>query len=349
MKVMWIGHGGLLFVSGKNKILIDPYLSNSLSLDDKFFRRRTRIKASLYALKPDVIITTSSQRDRADFKTIRRLSEGPFWFLGQYNIFGRFSKYRPTILASENAYSKAKTLGLKHRPLTMFEPGCEWSLGDMTIKAVPAITSDFSAFGLIITDNEDGKKYYVASNTLYCEDLIKSLPTDIYCGFFPIGGIFGSMNAIDASRFAKALNPEYAVPVQFGTLDRVKPEQFIVGGRIIPKIYKVIDFNSPDGPTVSNSGIGFFFNEKSSKRRRAHNLGDVSEIESPKPDACTEIVPKNLDEKKTEKKEPTEAKPAEKKPETPKPAEKKPETPKAEEKKPEEKPTDKDKKEMATK
>ena len=346
MKVMWIGHGGLLFVSGKNKILIDPYLSNSLSLDDKFFRRRTRIKASLYALKPDVIITTSSQRDRADFKTIRRLSEGPFWFLGQYNIFGRFSKYRPTILASENAYSKAKTLGLKHRPLTMFEPGCEWSLGDMTIKAVPAITSDFSAFGLIITDNEDGKKYYVASNTLYCEDLIKSLPTDIYCGFFPIGGIFGSMNAIDASRFAKALNPEYAVPVQFGTLDRVKPEQFIVGGRIIPKIYKVIDFNSPEGPTVSNSGISVFFNEKLSKRKRAKDLSDVSEIESSKPSVHTEIVPTALNkpaQNKVEEKKAEVVKPNDTKPEA-KPAEKKAEAPKAEEKKPtEEKPLDKEK------
>ena len=301
MKVMWIGHGGLLFVSGKNKILIDPYLSNSLRLDDKFFKRRTRIKASLYALKPDVIVMTSAQKDRADLKTIRRLSEGPFWFLGQYNIFGKYSKYRPTILASEGAFNKAKSLKLKHFPLTMFESGCEWSLGDMTIKAVPAITSDLSAFGLIITDNEDGKKYYVASNTLYCEELIESLPKDIYCGFFPIGGIFGSMNAIDASRFAKALNPEYAVPVQFGTIDRVKPEQFIVGGRIIPKIYKIIDFNSPDGPSVSNSGINVFFNEKSSKKMKNQISSHSAGIDSIKNDLA--LAPQKVEAKKDEPKQ----------------------------------------------
>ncbi len=296
MKVMWIGHGGLLFISGKHKVLIDPYLSNSLRLVDKFFRRKTVIKSRLYSLKPDVVVVTSSQIDRNDLKTIRRVSSGPFWFLGKYNVFGRFSKYRPTILASRNAYEECrKGLNLRRSPFTAFESGVEWSLGDMTIKAVPAVTYDLTAFGLIITDNADGRKYYVASNTLYCEDLIECLPKDIYAAFIPIGGMFGSMNAIDASRFAKAINPEYAIPVQFGTLDSVKPEDFLANGRIIPKIYKVIDFDCEGAPAVSSSGVDFFYNEKRPKQKKQKDEIDVKEAEAQNPVPALEAAIEETD------------------------------------------------------
>lgn len=283
MKVMWIGHGGLLFISGKNKILIDPYLSDSLRLINRLFKRRMRIKRRLFLLKPDVICLTSSHPDRADFKTVTRFASK------------RGKNYQPTILACETAFKEGRAnWGLKKANLTMFENGLEWSLGDMTIKAVGAKSDDRSAFGLIITDNEDGKKYYVASNTLYSEELIASLPTDIFASFIPIGGAFGSMNIIDASRFAKAINAEYTIPVQFGTLDKVKADQFIVGGRILPKIYKIIDFNSPNGVEVSNGGVDFFYNEKSTSRRTrnsyAEELEDINTVTIDVP-----IVPALLD------------------------------------------------------
>lgn len=269
MKVMWIGHSGLLFISGKHKLLIDPYLSNSLRLVDRFFWRKTAIKSRLYSLKPDVIAITSSQIDRNDLKSIWRVSTGPFWFLGKYNLFYRISRYRPTILASREAYDIGKKgLNLRRSPFTVIEAGVEWSVGDMTILAVPAVTSDLTAFGLIITDNTDGRKYYVASNTLYSQDLIDFLPKDIYAAFIPIGGMFGSMNAIDASRFAKALNPKYAIPVQFGTIDRVKPDEFTYENKVVPKIYKIIDFDEDGGVSVSHSGLNIFYNEKRKRKKK---------------------------------------------------------------------------------
>ena len=168
MKVMWIGHGGLLFISGKNKILIDPYLSDSLRLINRLFKRRMRIKRRLFLLKPDVICLTSSHPDRADFKTVKTFAN-------------KRGSYQPTILACEKAFISGRdNWGLKKANLTMFENGLEWSLGDMTIKAVGAKSDDRSAFGLIITDNEDGKKYYISSNTLYNEEIISSLPLSSY-------------------------------------------------------------------------------------------------------------------------------------------------------------------------
>jgi hypothetical protein len=109
-----------------------------------------------------------------------------------------------------------------------------------------------------------------------------------------VGGAFGSMNIIDASRFAKAINAEYTVPVQFGTLDKVKADQFIVGGRILPKIYKIIDFNSPNGAALSSGGVDFFYNEKSaSKNARGSYDEELEDINTVTIDVP--IVPALLD------------------------------------------------------
>ena len=72
MKVMWIGHGGLLFVSGKTKIIIDPYLSNSLSAIDASLSRKLRIKHKLLRIKPNALILTSSLPEHTDWKTIKK-------------------------------------------------------------------------------------------------------------------------------------------------------------------------------------------------------------------------------------------------------------------------------------
>lgn len=265
MKVMWIGHGGLLFISGKHKVLIDPYLSDSLRLVNRLFKRRMRILHRLFYIKPDVTVITSSHPDRCDIKTVKKIARGGFG-------------YTPTILACESAFrTAAESWGLKRANVTMFEKGLEWSLGDMTITAVDAKTDDRSAFGVIITDNDTGKKYYVASNTLYSRELIASLPSDLYAAFIPISGTFGSMNILDASRFAKELNAQYTVPVQFGTLDKTKAESFISGGRILPKIYKIMDFDCEDGVSISNDGIDFFYNEKKKKQPALQDLIELDE------------------------------------------------------------------------
>ena len=239
MKVMWIGHGGLLFISGRNKILIDPYLSNLMHAENKTLKRRMPIKKKLFSIKPDVTILTSSHPDRADFNTVKKLESK------------RSRSYTPPVLACENAFKSVKSWKLKKKlNLIMFEKGLEWTVGNLHILAVDAKSDDRSAFGLIITDKEDGKKYYVASSTLYSEELISKLPEDIYAAFLPISGTFGAMNMADASRFSEKLNAKFVVPVQFGMFDKTSPDQFIAYGKIVPQIYTVIDFSGQSDPLL---------------------------------------------------------------------------------------------------
>ena len=42
MKIIWLGQSGLLFVSGNKKIVVDPYLSDSLKKIDKRMCQKAR-------------------------------------------------------------------------------------------------------------------------------------------------------------------------------------------------------------------------------------------------------------------------------------------------------------------
>lgn len=257
MKVLWLGQGGLLFVSGKSKIMIDPYLTNSLSKSDRSLSRRMKVNKKLFKVKPDIIILTNNHPDHADFNTIEK-------FVKKQN-----KKKKITILSSENTFNEIVHAGACARANNiLFEEGSEWTIGTFHILAVHAKTDDRSAFGVIITDRETEKKYYVAGDTLYSKYVLQDIPEDIYAAFLPINGEYGSMNMLDAQRFAFQINAEYVVPVHFGMFDKIDPYEYFVLGCIVPKIYKIIDFEATDKqmkPVRKN--LDHKFNEKKLKEK----------------------------------------------------------------------------------
>ena len=263
MKVMWIGHGGLLFVSGKTKVLIDPYLSNSLRDIDTSFKRKTKIKRRILRIKPDAIVLTSSHPDRCDLKTVNAYVKKK-----KFLFFPIKAKFKADVLCSKAVFDKhSKHWTRMNANPIMFGSDLEWSVGSLTIKGVSAKTDDRTAFGVIITDSTDGKQYYVASNTLYSDKLFNKLPDNLFAAFIPVGGMFGSMNIIDATRFARRLNAQFSIPVLFGTFDKKQnADDFVVPGRIIPKIYKIIQFTMFPVHSAFSSGLNIFFNEKKDKK-----------------------------------------------------------------------------------
>ena len=249
MKVLWLGQGGLLFVSGKTKIMIDPYLTNSLSLLDYNLDRHMKINKKLFAVKPSVLVLTNCHPDHTDPKTIER--------------FAKKLKKKLVILSCESVFGDIvceKHIGDCNNIL--FEPGSEWTVGNVTISAVTAKTDDRSAFGVIITDNEDGKKYYVAGDTLYNRQVLSELPDDIYAAFIPINGEYGSMNLLDARRFARAIDPRFVIPVHFGMFDKLDPMELKLLNMIVPKIYRIIDFEKWSSSKPYKESLDRGFNER---------------------------------------------------------------------------------------
>ena len=234
MKHIWLGQGGLLLISGKLRIVVDPYLSNSMRAIDRTMKRRVKIKKKFLRVKPDMIILTNSHPDHADIATIKK-------YLYK-------TRKRTVVLASEKAYHKIYSERIAGRYTNvMFEEGDEWTLGHLLIKGVRCKTDDKTAFGVIIEDSYTGKKIYIAGNTLYNKYLIQDLPNDIDVAYVPISGQYSTMNIADAQRFAKELNAKVVVPFHFGMFDNVNPKGSDCENKMLPRPYEVIPIDA-EGP-----------------------------------------------------------------------------------------------------
>ena len=256
MQIVWLGQGGLMLVSKKHKLLVDPYMTNVLKKLDKSYKRRVRIKKKYFKLKPDVILLTNSHPDHTDAKT-----------LSKFIPKKKRKKRTVTVLSCESTYKElSQAKEFKRGNHILFGQGDEWTFGTINIRAIKARTNDRSAFGVLITDLSDGRKYYIASNTLYNEEIIDSIPCELFAAFIPISGTYGCMNMTDAQRFAKRLDASYVIPINYGMFDKINPAGFECAGKIIPKPYKSIIFDTVSPRPESDTVLDRRFNEQHTRR-----------------------------------------------------------------------------------
>ena len=224
MKVTWIGQAGLLFENGKIKIMIDPYLSDSIQkLNPKKYRRQP-ISEELFKIKPDIMIFTHNHLDHYDPETVER-------FINEESAI--------TVLSPASVYAVARKLGGNNN-FVLFNEGTSWTEKGIRFTAVKAEHSDPSPIGVIIDDGN--KKYYVTGDTLYNEKIFEAIPKDIYALFLPINGVGNNMNFLDAKRFCEKINPEIVIPIHFGMFDEIDASSFEYKNKILPEIYKDIEF-----------------------------------------------------------------------------------------------------------
>ena len=63
MKVTFLGQAGLLFEKNGFRIMIDPYLSDSIGKNNSDKHRRKVIDESFFGIKPDIMIFTHYHPD----------------------------------------------------------------------------------------------------------------------------------------------------------------------------------------------------------------------------------------------------------------------------------------------
>lgn len=219
-KVIWLGQAGLMFEINGKKIFVDPYLSDYVGSINPDKHRRMPVDDTYLNMKPDVIILTHDHIDHTDPQTLKHyLDENS-------NI---------TVLASYNAWQKAREFGGSNNNYVSFNQNTVWTQDGITYTAVRAEHSDLYSIGVIIDDGN--RKYYVTGDTLYNKDIFKALPNDIYAVFLPVNGVGNNMNRHDAMEFAKKTGAKKVVPLHFGLFDDIIPVEF----DIIPEIYKKIN------------------------------------------------------------------------------------------------------------
>ena len=222
MNITWIGQAGLLFDNGKTKIMIDPYLSDSVKKVNPKNFRRVPVDESLFDANPDVMIFTHDHLDHFDPETVPRL----------------FAESKPmTVLCPSSVWQKARMHGGAHN-YVQFNRYTEWTECGFRFKAVGAEHSDVYAIGVVIWDLTENKTYYVAGDTLYNGEILKDLPENIDVIFLPVNGVGNNMNACDAERFATASGAKHAVPYHIGMFDELSADIFKAENKLTLEIYK---------------------------------------------------------------------------------------------------------------
>ena len=221
MKITWLGQAGLLFECPDAKIMIDPYLSDSVGKIDPSKHRRVPVKEEIFGIKPDIMVFTHDHLDHYDPETVERI------ITKDTSI---------TVLAPKSAWSKVRTIGGNNN-FVSFNYNTVWSEKSVRFTAVKAEHSDDYAIGVII--EYKGKKYYVTGDTLYNNSIFADLPSDIYALFLPVNGVGNNMNMTNAVEFCRKVKPQIAVPLHFGLFDSLDVSDFDYN-KIIPKMYEVI-------------------------------------------------------------------------------------------------------------
>lgn len=218
MKITWLGQAGLLFENENCKIMIDPYLSDSVREINPQNYRRVPVKESLFDIKPDIMIFTHNHLDHYDPETVSK-------FISAESSL--------TVLAPVSVWGEVRKIGGNNN-FVQFNRHTVWSEKKITFAAVKAEHSDRDAIGVIIDDGD--KKYYITGDTLYNTEIFTDLPENIDIVFLPVNGVGNNMNIADAKNFVKEIRAKKAVPIHFGMFDEIVPEGF----EIIPEIYKEI-------------------------------------------------------------------------------------------------------------
>ena len=223
MKCIWLGQAGFLFRKDGFKIMVDPYLSNSVERINPKNYRRVPVNESFFEIKPDVMIFTHNHLDHYDPETVEK-------FITENSDI--------LVLAPKSVWDEVRKIGGNNN-YVLFNRHTSWTENGIKFTAVKAEHSDSAPIGVIIDDGE--KKYYITGDTLYNEEIYEDIPDDIYALFLPVNGVGNNMNMTDATHFAKRVNAEKTVPIHIGMFDELTTEEFDCVNKVIAEIYKEIE------------------------------------------------------------------------------------------------------------
>ncbi|MBQ4051122.1 MAG: MBL fold metallo-hydrolase [Oscillospiraceae bacterium] len=222
MKITYLGQAGLLFETDRMKIMIDPYLSDSVGKIDPAKHRRVPVDEKLFDIRPDMMIFTHVHLDHYDPETVRRFIT---------------PETEMTVLCPRSVWDDVRKIGGGNN-YVLFNRHTSWTEKGVRFTAVRAEHSDDHAIGVIIDDGD--RKYYVTGDTLYNETVFADLPGDIYALFLPVNGVGNNMNMKDAARFAERAGAEKIVPLHTGMFDDLSADDFVCQDKVVPEIYQEI-------------------------------------------------------------------------------------------------------------
>ena len=188
MRVRFLGQSGYIVETKKSKIVIDPYLSDSVN------RVAGRPRCLPIPIQPenidcDAVICTHNHLDHLDPDTVKQINENQFF-----------------ITTNEGKQELGKLSKLNVVTLNVGE---SITVGDFKITAVFA-DHTVEAMGIVIC--ADGKTLYFSGDTLYNENLFRISEYKPDITFICINGRLGNMNVDEAVITAKKIGARINIP-----------------------------------------------------------------------------------------------------------------------------------------
>ncbi|TCC96471.1 MBL fold metallo-hydrolase [Pedobacter hiemivivus] len=202
MIIKWIGQSGYILDAAGIRLVIDPYLSNSIE-EIQGLKRMVPVPVAIEDLHPDYIYCTHNHLDHFDPQTILSILE----LYPMCKIIGPIS-----------VIEHAKRLKINGRNMVLIQQYESLELGGLKLTATPAFHSDPFSTGLLINDKQH--TIYFSGDTEYVPELaglitkMSGAKLDLF--FVCINGKLGNMNAEDAVRFSLDLNSEIVIPNHYG-------------------------------------------------------------------------------------------------------------------------------------
>ena len=205
----WLGQGGFDVALGDKRLIIDPYLSDSVVKVDGF-KRVMPLPIEPKDLRADLIITTHDHQDHLDPDTIAYAPKGENAYAGP-----------------ESCLEHMRELGIQENQLHRLGSGDVMHLGEARIMGVPAVHTAPEAIGVFVEYH--GVRLYFSGDTLYDRVLedIGALRVDVM--FICINGRLGNMDYHEAAKLAKILKPRVVVPNHYGMFveNTIDPQLFV--------------------------------------------------------------------------------------------------------------------------
>lgn len=221
LDLWWLAQSGYLIQHDQIRILIDPYLSDSLtkkyaSTDKPHVRISRRVIDPAKLSEVDFIASTHMHTDHADAQTIRAVANAT-WEHGR--------KMPSIIVAKANLFSLVERVQVEGLPVTwnslvegqeVYEDGVSFTA---IAAAHPELSRDEAGnplcIGLVISSG--GFRICHSGDSLVYNGLAESVaalgPIDL--ALLPINGKVGNMDGTAAARLAKAINAKLVVPCHY--------------------------------------------------------------------------------------------------------------------------------------
>ena len=192
LHVWWLGQSGFLVLHENSSILLDPYLSDSLTrkyaeTDTPHVRLTRRVVAPEHLRFVEAVLSTHGHTDHLDEETLRAVGAPVIAPAGAVG------------LARER--SGAEVIGVSE--------GTPVTVGAFRIEAVPAVHPGDHCVGYVVTAG--AFRLYHSGDTTWVDPGVRGI--DLAC--VPINGKLNNLDAAEGARLAQLVEARLAVPCHF--------------------------------------------------------------------------------------------------------------------------------------